>query len=170
MITMKSTHEAYNLEFKWTVSRGRDTYGYNICTLYVGGRKVSACNGGGYDMQGTSLGEWLAVAFKDDLLKLKKEFYGLTFHDPNYDPGKHTIQGETVEQREKDGKSIGLERYQAFYAESSKLPTEKHIIPQIDGACGMSSVEAIARAIGFSFQYVQTRSKSNSVYIMTRSS
>ena len=50
--------------FKWTVSRGRYTYGYNICTMYLHRRngdkvKVSSCNGGGYDM-----------------------FYGLNFYDP----------------------------------------------------------------------------------------
>lgn len=44
------------LQFKWTISRGRDTYGYNICSLYVDGKKVSGCSGGGYDMMGTCLG------------------------------------------------------------------------------------------------------------------
>ena len=44
------------LTFKWTVSRGRDSYGYNIVTLRVDGDKVSSCNGGGYDMKGTCLG------------------------------------------------------------------------------------------------------------------
>lgn len=237
------------LEYRWTVSRARDTYGYNICTLYVDGRKAAACNGGGYDMKGTCLGNWIARTFKDRLLALKPEqmpaqshweradplprvcdnvdcliahkkpiagkddefefetlpadaekcphcggdarvdyhagrrvddgryFYGLTFHDPKFDPGKAVIgidasdrtlggaTGETVEQAEAEGKSLGLERYQAFYSASSKVPTERHTEPLIDGACGMSSVERIAEAIGLTFEYVPTRSKRDSVYI-----
>jgi hypothetical protein len=87
--------------------------------------------------------------------------YGLIFHDPNYDPGKAVIgrdcidrtlsdgaEGETVEQAEAEGKSIGLERYQAIYHASSKVPTDRHTIPSIDGACGVESVRNIARAIG----------------------
>jgi hypothetical protein len=90
-------------------------------------------------------------------------FYGLSFHDPNFDPGKAVIgtdcddrtmtnngeaKGKTVEQAEKDGETIGLERYQAFYRASSKVPTERHTVPLIDGACGFSSVERIMKAIG----------------------
>lgn len=153
-------------EFCWTVSRGGNTCGYNICTLYIDGTKVSRCNGGGYDMQGTCLGNWLAVHAKTELLKLKKEFYGLSYHDPNYDPGKAIVgvgcsdrtldsksAGKTVEQAEKDGDSLGLERYQAFYSASSKVPTEKHIEPLIDGACGFGCVEQIGSACGYKFAY-----------------
>lgn len=180
----------HTLEFKWTVSRGRDTYGYNICSLYVDGRKVSSCNGGGYDMEGTALGSWIAKRFKDELLKLKipmnrrngedvQEYYGLSFHDPNFDPGKAIIgkdctdrtfsgksEGKTVEQAEKDGDTAGLERYQAFYAASPRVPTERHIIPLIDGACGKSSVEKIINAIGYQLVYVNVRSKNLTVYRM----
>lgn len=248
----------HTLEFKWGVSRGRDTYGYNICSLYVDGRKAASCNGGGYDMKGTCLGNFIASAYTDRLVQLKPEqmeehshfqpdnyrecrgdcltkkrdefhrllaveeydradaveatklphlpedcyecpkckgataptrngkrindgryFYGLTFHDPNFDPGKAIIgkdctdrtltkddtgsAGKTVEQAEKDGNSFGLERYQAFYSASSKVPTERHAVPRIDGACGFSSVERIAKAIGITLEYVPTRGK-NTVY------
>jgi len=238
------------LEFKWTVSRARDTEGYNICSLYVDGQKVSSCNGGGYDMKGTALGNWIARAYADRLLKLtpkqmpkqshweraesrniwenkcgrcgfefktdyqkstvptcpickspltdemrKKEFgtlgmndgktiddgryfYGLSFHDPNFDPGKAVIgtekvtdqtfskdaKGKTVEQAEKDGESLGLERYQAFYSASSKVPTKKHTVPLIDGGCGFSSVEKIMEAIGLSLEYVPVRSKKTDIH------
>lgn len=226
----------YSLEFKWTVSRGRDTYGYNICTLYVDGRKVSRCNGGGYDMKGTCLGTWIAQEFADELraltpadmppqshwqraerprricrncashyaqratlrpstyiytltcpqcasethidysdgerVDLGRYFYGLTFHDPNYDPSKAVIgtdctdrtlgdgaAGQTVAEAEAAGVSFGLERLQAVYSASSKHATERHTVPRIDGACGWSSVEQIARAIGLEFEYHATRSK-----------
>lgn len=39
------------LKFKWTISRARETLGYNVVTLYVNGSKVARCNGGGYDMK-----------------------------------------------------------------------------------------------------------------------
>lgn len=175
------------LKFKWGVSRGRDTYGYNICSLYVDSEKVSSCNGGGYDMKGTALGNWFVEAYKKELVSLKpkdmpEEFeynhetksreskgrmlYGLSFHDPNYDPGKAVVgqdcdnrtlngsDGKTVEQAEKDGESLGLERYQAFYKASSKTPTKRHTIPLIDGACGFSCVEKIIAACGLSLEYI----------------
>ena len=58
------------LNFVWTTSRGRETYGYNICSLWVDGCRVARCNGGGYDMKGTSLGIWIGHAYADRLLKL----------------------------------------------------------------------------------------------------
>ncbi len=62
-----------NLHFKFTTSRGRDTYGYNICTLLVDGEKVAKCIGGGYDMQGTAFGEWLQNYFQATLLKFMND-------------------------------------------------------------------------------------------------
>ena len=157
------------LEFVWTVSKARDSYGYNIMTLYVNDKKVAQCNGGGYDMKGTVLGQWIATTFKDQLLKLKQEFCGLTYHDPNYDPNKEIIKGQTIAEREKEGKSLGLERYQAFYAASSKLPTEKHIIPEINGATGFSSVEKILKTIGCELEYIPSRrNKDNSLYKLVK--
>jgi len=161
----------YLLKFKWTVSKQRDTYGYNICSLYVDGRKASACSGGGYDMQGKALGNWIARTFEKELVGLTipksrrngqdvQEYYGLTFHDPGFDPGKVKVDrapvfgkdediGKTIDELEEEGKSLGLERYQAFYKGSSSVPDAKHRIPLIDGACGISSVEQIVNAIGF---------------------
>lgn len=237
------------LEFKWTVSRGRDTAGYNVCTLYADGRKVSRCNGGGYDMKGTCLGTFIEQAYADRLRELKprdmpkqshwqsedkricdgkckqefnkammeaiekdvienmqmekldrdcwecpkcggptrgsndgkridegRYFYGLTFHDPNYDPGKATVdhsdgvftktddEGKTVAQLESENKSFGLERLRAAYSASSKHATKNHTIPSIDGACGISSVEQIAKAIGLSFEYIPVKSKKMDLY------
>lgn len=235
------------LEFKWGTSRGRDTYGYTICTLYTDGSKVSSCNGGGYDMKGTALGRYIARAYADRLNALRPEqmpeqshwerareprrlccdtecmiahsvenaetgerdlpylahdveicphcgtetrmdtrdgrtvddgryFYGLTFHDPDFDPGKAVIgrdtsdrtfggaEGETIEQAEAEGKSLGLERYQAFYSASSKVPTSRHTVPSIDGACGFSSVERIMEAIGLKLEWIKQRSHKTDLY------
>ena len=190
------------LEFKWTISRGRETYGYNICSLYADGEKVSSCNGGGYDMRGTALGNYIARRFASELVALKPEnmpevfeynyetkkrdsrgrkLYGLSFHDPNYDPGKAVIgtdcdnrtlggeSGKTVDQAEADGESVGPERLQAFYKASSPLPSERHTIPLIDGACGFNSVTEIINAIGYGLEYVTggRRSKAD-IYILRK--
>ncbi len=121
------------LEFRWTVSRGQDTYGYNICSLWVDSQKVASCNGGGYDMQGTVLGTWLQRYFPNKLKTLptnygsnddNKGFYGLSFHAP---------KSEKYDRHHKyqDGDSMSL-----------------------DGACGFSSMERIAEAIGVKLNYI----------------
>jgi len=138
----------YNLKFKWTTSKAQDSYGYNICTLFVNNERRTRCNGGGYDMQGTCLGNWIARQFEKKLLEFKKDFYGLTFHDPDWKPSEEIIE------REEQGKSLGLERYQDFYKQSSKLSTKKHTIPQIDGACGFSSVSNILNHIGHKIRLI----------------
>ena len=168
----------YKLVFKWTVSKGRNSYGYNICTLFVDGKKHNACNGGGYDLQGTCFGNWVAREFEKELLKLKipwinhcgnevQEYYGLTFHNPNFDPGKVEIDGMTIEEREEKDLSLGLERYQAFYGASSKVPTEKHVIPLIDGACGFSSVEMILNAVEYKIKYIH-ENRNEKIYLITK--
>jgi len=138
----------FNLKFKWTTSKARDSYGYNICTLFVNNERRTRCNGGGYDMQGTCLGNWIARQFEKKLLEFKKDFYGLTFHNPNWKPSEEIIE------REEQGKSLGLERYQDFYKQASKLPTKKHTIPQIDGACGFGSVTNILNHIGHNIRLI----------------
>lgn len=68
-------------EIRWTVSRGRDTYGYNICSLWINGKKAYSCNGGGYDMVGTCFGEWLQDNALDEIKKLSTvDFYGISFY------------------------------------------------------------------------------------------
>ena len=147
----------YLLEIKWTVSRAKLTQGFNICTLFVDGDKKAACNGGNYNMVGTSLGMWVEKEFKEELLKLTEPHSGLSFVDPTYYPGTEIIEGQTIEQREQEHKSFGLERYQAYHGATSKTPTEKHIIPKIDGGCGKEAVEAILTGIGYKLTYVKER-------------
>ena len=120
------------LKFKRTVSRGRDTYGYNIVSLYVDGNKVSSCNGGGYDMKGTALGDYITDTFQDKLRKLpsnygssdnKEGFYGLAFYN-----------SKTKKRQHRWSKNVK----RAY----------------IDGACGMSSVEKIMKAIKLNLKYI----------------
>ena len=228
-------HVGKVVEIKWGTSKGRDTYGYTTAALYYDGRKVAACNGGGYDMRGTVVGDWITDTMTPALLKLKPEvmpehshwqperarycagkcreaaieararkdgtaeelpklaedcwecphcggetypsrdgktvkdgryFYGLTFHDPHFNPAKAVVgkdcsdrtlakdgsNGQTVAEAEAAGVSFGLERYQAIYSASSKFPTRRHRVPSIDGACGLSSVETILRAVGLALK------------------
>ena len=65
------------LEEKWSVSKGRETYGYNICSLWYGKIKVASCNGGGYDMSSTALSNLLNLYFQDRLNSIQNFEYGL---------------------------------------------------------------------------------------------
>lgn len=109
-------------EFRWTVSRGQNTYGYNICTLYVDGQKVSNCNGGGYDMQGTCLANWLELVALEQLKHIKSStYYGLFFWNPK------------------------TKKRQKRYSKGCEV--------NLDGACGIESMQRIGVAIGYKFQY-----------------
>lgn len=167
------------LEFRWSTSKGRDSYGYNICALFVDGVKVAACNGGGYDMKGTSLGNWLQIAYEKRLYKLiKKEFYGLSFHNPLFNVMDEkleksdgtftdkTDEGKTFRELKEAGKLVDLEINRAFYKSSSKVPTKDHIYGILDGASGFSSMESVATVLGLTLEYVPTKGKSSSIYIL----
>ena len=126
------------LVFKWTVSRGRDTYGYNICSLWINGQKVASCNGGGYDMQGTCFGDYIEKNYQERLQKLnanygsndkRKGFYGLVIS--------------------KNHKRINKYKSGA--------------IIQLDGACGFDSMRQIAEKIGLKLEYIHG-SKSGNIY------
>lgn len=167
---------------RWGTSRGRDTYGYTTCRLVDDrGKKWGGCSGGGYDLRGTALGIWIEQAFADELRTLKRsqfpkrqwgrpdcaparELYGLSFHDPDFDPGKVKLaNGKTV--AEAAGESLGLDRYQAYHGASSPYPTKRHRVPDIQGACGVSSVLAIFNAIGLTLRQVVDTSKPD-VYLV----
>ncbi len=72
-----------HLEIKWTISKARDSYGYNICTVWDKTKRYH-CMGGGYDMLGTAFGNWLKENYKDRLDILASdpltEYYGFTIY------------------------------------------------------------------------------------------
>lgn len=72
-----------HLTIKWTVSKGRNTYGYNIVTLYdTSSRKRFRTSGGGYDMVGTVFGDWLESEYQEQLLANRDKvtaLYGAAF-------------------------------------------------------------------------------------------
>lgn len=132
------------LEIKWSISRGRDTYGYNICSLYVYGDKVTDCNGGGYDMIGTVIGEFATAMFKPELMKLSE---GADLSD------RHHSDGREIKFRNKkyggnyDSDCYGL--YTSNYDNNRKVA--------INGACGESSVERILNAIGYDLKWKDSK-------------
>lgn len=59
-----------HLQIKYSISKAKDTYGYNVITLVdEKGKKFKTC-GGGYDMIGTVVGEWLFANYKDKLIEM----------------------------------------------------------------------------------------------------
>jgi hypothetical protein len=142
--------ERYTLKLKWGTSRARDSEGYTLCTLYSNGEKMARECGGNYDLAGSAFGTWVQKQFKDRLLKLTTEHRGLKFFDPDFDPDKAEVPGtgKTVLEREQAGDSVGLERYQAVHRSASPVPTERHVVPYIDGAYGWDAVASILEAVG----------------------
>jgi len=168
----QTTETEFKLTLKWTISRGRATYGYTVVTLFEGffnEKKVAACNGGGYDMAGTVMAAWLAERFADRFLQLTKPVYCLSFHSPKADPRKvvpDPADGRTVAEREAAGVSFGLERHQAALALASNVPTAQHRIVCFDGGAGLSHVERVAKSLGVWIRQIY-HGKKLDIYIAT---
>lgn len=152
-----------SLDFKWTISRGRDTYGYNICSLLVDGYKKASCIGGGYDMQGTSFANWLNDEYQDRLLQL---------FDPEITDMKQG--GECRAYDTEKGKVFhrGTERFYGvsiYYNcfKSDKIKGDGNVWISLDGACGMNSIDNIAKAIGIRLEWLpmSNKYKNNTFYI-----
>lgn len=139
---MKTTQ----IQVKHGTSRGADTYGYGLLTLYADGVKASRTCGGGYDMLGTVFGEYISNEYHNRLIDLTpnygsldntKGFYGLVIWD-------------------KDNKLVH------HYTEGCHV--------YIDGACGYSCVERIAEAIGLTIERLgHLDTNTTSAYLVTDS-
>jgi hypothetical protein len=130
----------YRLQLKWGTSRGRDTYGYTICSLYVNGHKVASCNGGGYDMRGTVLGDWMEQEFQSELLALANQVKRVVYTDER-------------------GKWLGGQEFReggGHYGMTAALcrETGKYVRVALDGACGWESMRKILNAIGLDASYL----------------
>lgn len=121
------------LAISWSLSRGRDTYGYNIARLRdtVTG-KAYRCMGGGYDMTGTVFGEWLENTHQDALRAIADQ------------AGARYVGSERI-RNDAAGALYGMVEL-----------SDGRI--SLDGACGLSSMYRVARAIGLELrQTVSTR-------------
>ena len=118
-----------HLTLSWSVSRGRDTYGYNICRLddRNNGQRFK-CMGGGYDMVGTVFGQWLAAYYQDRLLALKGRANGVFTIANGYQPANNPKSLYGMVWIEKDNRI------------------------SLDGACGLECMIRIAEAIGLDIE------------------
>lgn len=123
------------LTISWGTSKGRDTYGYNICRLRDSqGDKLYRCLGGGYDMVGTVLADWLVLNHQEELRKLSGRAY--------YTVGK----GQPYKRTDDEAN--------ALYGMAVNLDTG---IVSIDGACGVESVRRIAKDAGIKLTALPSR-------------
>jgi hypothetical protein len=133
--------DRYRLQLKWGTSRGRDTYGYTICSLYVDGQKVASCNGGGYDMRGAVLGDWIAREFQTELVTLLAPKACRTV----YTDEKGKWLGDQAFHKGRD-----------FYGLTAAYcrETASYVRASLDGACGWESMRKILNAIGLDVTYL----------------
>lgn len=132
-----TTHE---LLITYGTSRGRDTYGYTLVTLTSRGETFRTC-GGGYDMRGTVFADWLEKTYQDKLRSRLR-------HKTHYIYRK----GETIKPR--DGKTF---YGSTLYADTGEI--------KLDGGCGFSSMETIAKAIGLSVRMVSAGKKADVIIV-----
>lgn len=148
--TTKEVTPTY-LAVKWTTSRGAETYGYNICTVtdQETGKRFK-CMGGGYDMLGTSVGEWIEATYQDRLMSIRERAY-TTWTDLEDD-------GPFDQQQNRDG------LYGMSWNKGGRGRVEK---VSLDGACGIESIERIAKAIGIKLARTWDRKGHTTGYVVT---
>ena len=117
------------LLIKWGESKGRETYGYTLCTITDTdtGKRYRTC-GGGYDLEGTVLAEWLADIHQAKLLA--------HLQGQGMQPGDRASGGDQARQ---NGWTYGA-------GITSKG------VAYMDGACGQSEVTRLAKALGLTFK------------------
>lgn len=118
------------LSYKYTTSKGRNTYGYNIVTLYANGKRVARTCGGGYDMRGTCLGQYISGLYESKLKTLTANYGSM-----DNTQGHYGLVHATKTKR------------------LNNATSETH--SYIDGAYGENSVRQIAEAIGLKIESVQ---------------
>lgn len=138
-----------HLTVKWSISRGRETYGYNICRLIdrSTGKSYRAI-GGGYDMLGTVFGDWLQDAYAGELLTISGR-------------ADHFWAGLTATAGVRQDRLYGLTC-------NSTIPSETRVY--LSGSCGLESMKRIAEAIGLTVQQSVNRKGNVTDFIASRAS
>ena len=123
---MATLDKIKSLTVKWTISRAQDTYGYNICTVINddNGERFK-CLGGGYDMLGTSLANFIQKEYQSELMQNSGKAYSLRGHPEN-------IQDTTK---------------QGFYGMTSHYQNGLVTHITLDGGCGINSIERIIKEV-----------------------
>jgi len=119
------------LYFKWTTSKAKDSYGYNVCTLKdTRDNKISKTIGGGYDMKGTALGYMINEYLQDEIQKINtKKYYGLTHYN-----------SKTKKRQDR---------------------ASKHTKSYVDGGCGFNTMVDILNKIGFNVKFIRESNNSS---------
>ena len=148
------------LAFRWTTSRAADSYGYNICGLMIDGRKVATTCGGGYDMQGTVLGEYINKAFPAQLRALAADRIALAeaAGTARYYDGGNNAKIET------DGHTLYLYGVTVWKAEGENMPVEV----KCDGGTGLNQMTNVLKAFGLKLtSVVRDRRGNTTAYHLT---
>jgi len=134
------------IQVKHGISRGVNTYGYNLLSLYADGKKQTSTCGGGYDMLGTVFGEYISQQYRNRLTDLV----------PNYGSLDNTQGFYGLVILDKDNKRVHK------YIEGCHV--------YIDGGCGYGCVERIAKAIGLTIERLgHLDTNTTSAYLITDS-
>jgi hypothetical protein len=140
--------------FKYGVSRGQDTYGYNIVSLYVDNKKVASTCGGGYDMNGCVLGQWINQTFGNEL----RELCAKEIAEAQRELDQYKFSGIPDE-----GLKYYNDRGNGIYG---LIVTGHKIfggIARIDGMCGFSVCKQVLKVLGYELEYITDTDK-ESIY------
>jgi hypothetical protein len=137
------------LTLTWSTSKAVDTYGYNRLTLRAGGGYSTVTCGGGYDMNGTVIGDWLQDTYQDRLRAIASRASASWSRTAGYVSKPHRWEGRAED---------------ILYGMS--VCTDDGRV-SLDGACGMRSMELIAEAIGVQLRSTVDRKGNATGYMVT---
>ena len=139
------------LALKHGISRGQDTFGYNLVTLADNdtGKRFRTC-GGGYDMVGTVFGKWLQDNHQNKLLTIAHDC------DKAYD----TVNKRYIH-RSTDQNVFGFGLHdEALYGSTCQIDDNGQVLSvSLDGACGLVCMIVIAKRIALQVETVYKRDK-----------
>ena len=123
---MATLDKIKSLTVKWTISKAQNTYGYNICTVINddNGERFK-CLGGGYDMLGTSLANFIEKEYQNQLYQNADKAYSLRGYPEN------------IQDRAKQG----------FYGMTAHYQNGLVTHVTLDGGCGINSIERIIKEV-----------------------
>ena len=139
-----STPRRNYLSLTWSISRGRETYGYNIARLdsSATGARYRTC-GGGYDMVGTVIGQWLESDYQDRLQAL-----AVALREDLVDCG-YSVKG-----------------YLGHPTKLYGLTVKPNGTVSLDGACGINAMIDVAEALGIELVWTGNRKGHTKGYFM----
>lgn len=136
------------ITISWAISKGRETYGQNICRLDVRSTNDRYKTlGGGYDMIGSVVGTWLQKHYQTRLVEISSR---ARLH--------YTRDHTSGSLKNRENKSAdALYGMSSYLTPKNKTGNELENTVLINGSCGINSVTAIALSIGVSISSVANR-------------